>query len=220
MSMFDQVRHYTTVSDFRHLPGASIPEVAFVGRSNAGKSAALNALCNRTRLAFSSRTPGRTRQINFFAAGAQPGDAHIPQAFLVDLPGYGYAKVAREVSATWEELLGRYLRERASLVGLVLIIDARRMLTDLDRSLLEWVPAGRPVHALLTKADKLGRSEARDHLGRVRHELTELAFSAGAQLFSSVTRVGVEDARTSIAAMLGIAMPDVAGQRKAGRPAR
>src|SRR3954470_8786333 len=131
------------------LPAPAAPEIAFAGRSNAGKSSAINTLANQTRLAFTSKTPGRTQQINFFRLRSG--------ALLADLPGYGYAAVPKQLKRHWQEFLARYLATRQSLIGLVLIVDARHGLADLDRQLLHsYLPSGRPVLMLATKMDKLG----------------------------------------------------------------
>ena len=170
-------------------------EVAFVGRSNAGKSSALNALARHNRLAFVSKTPGRTQLINFFAVGQD--------TFLVDLPGYGYAKVPLDVRKKWENFLSGYLQFRPSLMGLVLIMDVRHPLTSLDWRMLDWfAPTGRPVHILLTKADKLSRGAGLKALNDVRRVL-ESRHGVSAQLFSSLSKLGVEEAETVIAAWLG-----------------
>lgn len=170
-------------------------EVAFVGRSNAGKSSALNALARHNRLAFVSKTPGRTQLINFFAVGQD--------TFLVDLPGYGYAKVPLDVRKKWEDFLSGYLQFRPSLMGLVLIMDVRHPLTSLDWRMLDWfAPTGRPVHILLTKADKLSRGAGLKALNDVRRML-ESRHGVSAQLFSSLSKLGVEEAETVIAAWLG-----------------
>ncbi len=170
-------------------------EVAFVGRSNAGKSSALNALARHNRLAFVSKTPGRTQLINFFAVGQD--------TFLVDLPGYGYAKVPLDVRKKWENFLSGYLQFRPSLMGLVLIMDVRHPLTSLDWRMLDWfAPTGRPVHILLTKADKLSRGAGLKALNDVRRML-ESRHGVSAQLFSSLSKLGVEEAETVIAAWLG-----------------
>ena len=170
------------------LPPDSGTEIAFAGRSNAGKSSALNALCGRRALARVSRTPGRTQEINIFRL---PPDG---QQRLVDLPGYGYARVPPAQRAQWDRLIGQYLRERESLVGLVLIMDIRRPMTDLDRDLLGWLaPQPRLLHVVLTKADKVSRSEAGRQLLLTRRRLEEMGLHATLQTFSALKREGVED---------------------------
>src|SRR2546421_432389 len=150
--------------DPRELPPPGVPEIAFAGRSNAGKSSAINALAGRRRLAFFSKTPGRTQQINFFSLTGG--------GLLTDLPGYGYAKVPAAIRDQWEGFLSTYLQTRQSLVGMALIMDARHPLTELDRRMIDWfVPTGRPLHILLTKSDKLSRGLAQATLARVRREL-------------------------------------------------
>ncbi|MCS3819870.1 GTP-binding protein [Chromobacterium alkanivorans] len=160
-------------------------EVAFVGRSNAGKSSAINTLANHARLARVSKTPGRTQHINFFELGNE--------CFLVDLPGYGYAEVPEAVRAHWVELLGRYLQSRQSLIGLLLIMDARHPLKELDRKMLEFFRVTRrPVHILLSKADKLSRQEQSKVLALVKRELNDYP-DVSVQMFSSLKKSGVED---------------------------
>lgn len=184
-----------SVARSQELPSATLREVAFAGRSNAGKSSAINVLADQNRLAFVSKTPGRTQLINFFRCG----DA----GYLVDLPGYGYAQVPETVRRQWRGLLEHYLTHRASLVGLVLIMDARHPLTELDRQMLAWfAPTGRPVHVLLTKSDKLTRSEAALTLSRTRQGLDEYGIPTSAQLFSSLKKTGIEEAEQVIGAWL------------------
>ena len=154
-------RFVTTASRLDQLPVHDAPEIAFVGRSNAGKSTAINTLAQHRRLAFASRTPGRTQHINLFALG--PADA--PDAWFADLPGYGYAAVEREAKQRWQQVMADYLALRRELSGVVLLADARLGLTDLDHRLLQWIaPRLRngsvKLLVLLTKADKLGRREA------------------------------------------------------------
>jgi GTP-binding protein len=179
-------------------------EVAFAGRSNAGKSSALNAIAGRMDLARTCKTPGRTQLINFFGLdGAQR---------LVDLPGYGFAKVPEHIKQHWQELLTRYVEARESLAGLVIVMDARRPLTDFDVQMLEWSGAnGLAVHVLLTKADKLSRSEAGAVLKQVRAAVEGVAT---VQLFSAVAKTGVDDARREVLRLLS-AMPKEDGQKKA-----
>ena len=177
------------------LPAPGAPELAFAGRSNAGKSSAINALAGRRRLAFVSKTPGRTQLINFFSLG--------DRAFLVDLPGYGYAGVPGEVRRHWQHLVGTYVSSRASLAGVVVVMDCRHPLTSLDLTLLEWLrAAGRPAHVLLTKSDKLSRQAARATLDRVRSELARIHPGATVQLFSSLKHQGIEEAGIRLAMLV------------------
>lgn len=204
MNPFQQAVFYTTVNHLRDLPSESALEVAFAGRSNAGKSSAINTLANRTRLAFVSKTPGRTQHINYFSLGQN--------RFLVDLPGYGYAKVPGAIKDHWRELLSQYLTQRAQLAGLILIMDSRHPMTELDRNMLAWfLPTGKPVHCLLTKSDKLNRSDSIAVLRYVRKELSMLSPSYTAQLFSSPKRSGMEEAGAVFARWLGL---DVANKHE------
>lgn len=191
MGLFSKATFYTTVNHFRDLPKHGGKEVAFAGRSNAGKSSAINTLANHTRLAFTSKTPGRTQHINYFDLGEG--------RYLVDLPGYGYAKVPPDVQLHWQELLGRYLRQREALCGLVLIMDARHPLTPLDLYMLDWFePTGKPVHVLLTKSDKLSRQQALQSLNRVKLHLRGHFLNYSVQLFSSLKKLGMEEAEAVI----------------------
>lgn len=160
-------------------------EVALVGRSNSGKSSALNTLMSRRGLARTSKTPGLTQQINFFEI--EPGHR------LVDLPGYGFAKVPKKIQEHWRELMTRYFESRESLTGIIVIMDARRPLKDLDWQMLDWAEARSiPAHLVLTKCDKLSRDEG---LRTLKHVQAEVSLRATAQLFSSVTKTGLEEAR-------------------------
>lgn len=180
-----------SVHDPRELPPPGAPEIAFAGRSNAGKSSAINALAGRRRLAFVSKTPGRTQLINFFSLGGR--------AFLVDLPGYGYAGVPGEVRAHWKELVGTYVGTRESLAAVVVVMDVRHPLTPLDRTLMDWLrEAERPAHVLLTKSDKLSKSAAQAALARVRRELATDYPRATVQLFSSPKREGIAEAASTL----------------------
>ncbi|APV49115.1 YihA family ribosome biogenesis GTP-binding protein [Betaproteobacteria bacterium GR16-43] len=180
-----------SVHDNAALPPPGVPEIAFAGRSNAGKSSAINALTGRRRLAFASKTPGRTQLLNFFTLNGA--------AYLVDLPGYGYAGVPLPVRQHWETLVGQYVAERASLAGVVVMMDARHPLTPLDHELLQWMqPSGRPVHVLLTKADKLSKQEAQRTLARVRSELAKITGETSVQLFSSTKREGLAEAAAKL----------------------
>jgi len=195
MGLFSQARFFTTVNHLHDLPQHGGREIAFVGRSNAGKSSAINTLANHTRLAYTSKTPGRTQHLNYFSLG----DGN----FLVDLPGYGYAKVPPDVQRHWENLLSEYLQTREELCGLVIIMDARHPLTELDEFMLGWfAPTGRPVHILLTKSDKLSRQQATLTLNRVKSHLAEHLPQCSVQLFSSLKKTGVEEAEAVIAGWL------------------
>jgi GTP-binding protein len=210
MGLFSQAAFYTTVNHIKDLPQHGGREVAFVGRSNAGKSSAINTLANHVRLAYTSKTPGRTQHLNYFTLG----DGN----FIVDLPGYGYAKVPPDVQQHWESLLSTYLQTRDELAGLVVIMDARHPLTELDENMLDWfAPTGKPVHILLTKCDKLSRQQATLTLNRVKSHLAEyfssdimtvnghepspkLCFPRySVQLFSSLKKIGREEAEVVIA---------------------
>lgn len=187
-----QAEFLTSAAQPRGFPPDDCPEVAFAGRSNAGKSSALNTLCGRRKLARISKTPGRTQLINFFS---------LEQARLVDLPGYGYARVPPKVRDQWQVLIENYLQRRDQLRGVVLIMDCRRPLTEFDKQLLAWGAAGGlTFHLLLTKADKLGRSAQQASLLGVRRDLPQHS----AQLFSALTRQGVEQAQAKIAEWLNI----------------
>jgi len=196
-SLFRHAVFETSVAKPINLPPASAagPEIAFAGRSNAGKSSAINTLAGHTRLAFVSKTPGRTQLINFF---------RLPNgACMVDLPGYGYAAVPEAVRKQWRGLLEHYLTRRENLIGLVLIMDSRRPLTDLDVQMVHWfVPTGNPIHILLTKADKLSRQEAILTLRQVREAIAVYGGQVTAQLFSSLKKSGIEEAESVIGAWL------------------
>ena len=191
---------------FNQLPEDSGYEVAFAGRSNAGKSSALNAITHRKALARTSRTPGRTQQINFFAVNEQ--------SRLVDLPGYGYAKVSRAMKEQWDKTLDRYLQERQALQGLIVIMDCRHPLTDFDCQLLAWATASNmPTHILLTKADKLTRNKAIGALQSVRHRLQREFPIATAQLFSATHGTGVDEVRELLVRWLRL---EVTAQKNPG----
>lgn len=195
MSLFRHAVFEISVAKPQDLPTATGPEIAFAGRSNAGKSSAINTLAGHTRLAFVSKTPGRTQLINLFRL--RNGAA------LVDLPGYGYADVPEKVRREWQGLLEHYLTRRQALAGLVMIMDARRPLTDLDRKMINWFgPTGKPIHCLLTKADKLTKQEQTKILREVRAEVADAGSPITAQLFSSLKKTGIEEAEKVIAGWL------------------
>lgn len=195
MPLFQNAVFHISAHNLRDLPPASGVEVAFAGRSNAGKSSALNTLANHNRLAYVSKQPGRTQLINFFALG---GDR-----YLVDLPGYGYAKVPAALRQHWQTTLATYLSDRPTLNALVLVMDCRHPLTPLDRQMLDWFGhSGRPVHVLLTKSDKLSRNAANQTLLAVRKELNENWENCTIQLFSSLKKQGVQEAEKIIGSWL------------------
>ena len=202
MPLFRKAEFFTTVAHLRDLPEA-VAEVAFAGRSNAGKSSAINTLADHTRLAFVSKTPGRTQHLNYFRLA--------DGKFLVDLPGYGYAKAPEEVRGAWEGLIGPYLEGRTPLKGVVLIMDSRHPLTDLDVQLIEWLaPTGKPIHILLTKADKLTRQQQAQTLRDVRTAVVALGEQCSVQLFSSLKKTGIEVAEAVLGKWLDIAETPVA----------
>jgi GTP-binding protein len=193
LSILHRASFSTSAARLDQLPPPGAPEVCFVGRSNCGKSSAINVLTNQRRLAFSSKTPGRTRLINLFGI-PDPLDPDGALGYLVDLPGYGYAAIGKEAREEWTDVLGDYLITRASLAGIVLLIDIRRGVTELDRRLAHWVaPTQKPVLALLTKADKLPYGQRVKAVFAVKKDLAEIG-ALTAIPFSSTHRIGIEDA--------------------------
>lgn len=194
---FAQASFIMSAAKLEQLPDDRVPELAFVGRSNSGKSSALNTLCQKKALARVSKTPGRTQLINLF---------DVPGARMIDLPGYGFAKVPGAVRQDWGRLIGGYLETRSNLMLLVVIMDIRHPLTDLDEQMLNWAKAAaRPCHVLLTKADKLSKSAAGNTLLQVRTALKNWGDGFTAQLFSSHSALGVDEARKAIAAHIATA---------------
>lgn len=190
------VAFLTSAPTLAQCPPDSGREVAFAGRSNAGKSSAINALTGNRRMAKTSKTPGRTQLINFFTLS--------DQRRLVDLPGYGFAKVPLEVKEQWQRHLEDYLRRRQSLCGLVLLMDCRHPLQDFDRMMLNWASSCEmPVHILLTKADKLKKGPAANTLLRVKRELEPLAPLVTVQLFSALKGSGLDQLRAQLDGWLG-----------------
>ena len=191
-------RFLTTAARLDQLPATDLAEIAFVGRSNAGKSTAINRLAQQKRLAFASRTPGRTQHINLFAVG--PKDE--PNALFVDLPGYGYAAVERAAKLRWQEVMAQYLAQRRSLSGVVLMIDSRLGFTDLDQQLLQLIAPrlnGGAVRllVLLTKSDKLTRSAAAQALSAAQALLSVSCpehADVSVSLFSALKGMGIDDA--------------------------
>jgi len=194
----------TSAGKISQLPQGDMPEIAFVGRSNAGKSSAINTLAQQRQLAFASKTPGRTQLINLFALG--PREA--PDAFLADLPGYGYAAVGRDKKLVWQKVMADYLEVRRALTGVVLMVDSRHGFTPLDLQLMEFIAqrvrTGEvKLLVLLTKADKLSKREAQESVDAASAVLGEFVTEAsdiGVTLFSSLRRIGVEDAAEQLLA--------------------
>ena len=197
LGLCQQARFLISAAKVDQCPPDSGLEVAFAGRSNAGKSSALNTLTH-ANLARTSKTPGRTQLLNFFSLDEERR--------LVDLPGYGYAKVPIPLKQHWQHHLEAYLSSRESLAGLVLLMDIRHPLTDFDRLMLDWSSAGNmPMHILLTKADKLGRGQQAQALQAVKKELfSSFGDTVGVQTFSAESKQGVEEARAVVAGWLGL----------------
>lgn len=204
MQLFHSARFVISVAELAGLPPAGLPEIAFAGRSNAGKSTAINVLTQQKRLAFASKTPGRTQLLNFFELSER--DEHeqtVARGFLVDLPGYGYAKAPDDQRSQWDRLVGGYVAQRQSLIGIVIVMDARRPLMPADEALIAFIdrPTCR-LHLLLTKADQLNNSEKRTALDGARRRALDLGPRASAQLFSALKRQGVEELETTLAGWL------------------
>jgi len=204
LSWTHTARFLTTAARLDQLPATELAEIAFVGRSNAGKSTAINRLAQQKRLAFASRTPGRTQHINLFAVG--PKD--VPDTLFVDLPGYGYAAVERAAKLRWQEVMAQYLAQRRSLSGVVLMIDSRLGFTDLDQQLLQLIAPrlnGGAVRllVLLTKSDKLTRSAAAQALRSAQDMLAAICpehADVSVGLFSALKGIGIDDAAVQLQA--------------------
>ena len=205
---FDTARFVVSVAE---LPGLDSPqlepvaEVAFVGRSNSGKSSAINALTHRTRLAYASKTPGRTQMLNFFALHG--GRAETTAGYLVDLPGYGFAKVDAETRARWNDLVGGYLTGRPLLRGVVLVMDCRRPLLPTDEDLIHLLCqrgdlAPVALHMLLSKADQIKTMARRAVLQQAQQRALQLPMKVSVQLFSARAREGIEELREHVGRML------------------
>lgn len=187
MNVFQNAKFFTTVNHLKDLPDTPA-EIAFVGRSNAGKSSAINTLCNHVRLAYVSKTPGRTQHINFFEL--------TNGFFMADLPGYGYAAVPEAVRSHWVQLLGKYLQTRPQLIGLVLIMDCRHPLKESDIQMLDFFKlTGKPIHILLSKSDKLSKNDQIKTLSSVKKLLKPFAGQqqVSVQLFSSLKKQGIDE---------------------------
>jgi GTP-binding protein len=190
---FAQVRFIMSAARLAQLPGDLLREAAFVGRSNAGKSSALNLICQQKQLARVSKTPGRTQLINLFEI---PGPGETLLGRLVDLPGYGFAQVPLAIRRQWGELVGGFVEKRSNLRGLVVVMDIRHPMTELDQQMLGWCEArGLAAHVLLTKADKLGRGAAQNVMLKVRQEVGKIDPAMTVQTFSALAQTGAEEAR-------------------------
>lgn len=197
MNLFQQAQFFTSAPDLARCPDDHGAEVAFAGRSNAGKSSAINALCNNKQLARTSKTPGRTQLINFF--NLREGQR------LVDLPGYGYAKVSLEVKHQWQENLSTYLQKRDSLRGLVVVMDIRHPMKEVDSDLINWaVGSELPVHILLTKADKLKSGQAKTTRLQLEQHLRQAGVDdlVSVQCFSATKRQGMDELSSCLLAWL------------------
>lgn len=211
MLRFESARFTVSVAELEQLnraPLAMVPEIAFVGRSNAGKSTVINVLTAQRQLAHSSKTPGRTQLLNFFElATREPAGAQRVVGYLVDLPGYGFARVDEETRTRWDRLVGGYLSARRLLAAVVLVMDARRPLTEVDGHLLAWL-AGREdaerlrVHLLLNKADQIGRAERARALAQAEHRAESLPMLVSVQLFSGLKREGVDELRLTLSQVI------------------
>ena len=194
MRAFRDATYALSAHDPSLLPHDSLAEVAFVGRSNSGKSSAINALTSRRRLAHISRTPGRTQSINLYNLGNR--------RYLVDLPGYGYAAIPAAQRRQWDKLISAYINNRPPLRGFIIVMDARHAFSALDYQLLEWLPSGIACHILLSKADKLAASEKQPTYQQARVQASRVGPGCTVQLFSSKTGEGVAGARRVIAQWL------------------
>lgn len=184
-----------SVATLADLPPPTLPEVAFAGRSNAGKSSAINALTDQKRLAFASKTPGRTQLLNFFELSERDENRQIvARAMLVDLPGYGFAQAPQAQRSGWDELVGGYVAIRQTLAGIVIVMDARRPLLAGDEALIDFVePRRHSLHLLLTKSDKLNNGEQKAALSAAQRRAAQIGPHATAQLFSALKRQGIDE---------------------------
>ncbi len=195
--LFQQAAFLSAAQDLAATPEDSGYEVAFAGRSNAGKSSAINALCHQRGLARTSKTPGRTQQLIFFRLD--------DERRLVDLPGYGFAKVSLAIKQRWQQLMERYLERRGSLKGLVVVMDIRHPLTAIDQQMIDWgIAADLPLILLLTKADKLKRGAVARSLTEVRKALSAASVPVDVIAFSAVDRLGVTQTQEQVSSWLGL----------------
>jgi len=197
---YHRATYLTSAAEISQTPPDEGYEVAFAGRSNAGKSSAINTLCQQKALARTSKTPGRTRLLNFFELDNERR--------LVDLPGYGYAKVAVSIKNQWQRSLAQYMETRQCLKGLILLMDCRHPMPDFDRQMLDWnVHNGLPTHILLTKSDKLKKNPAQNALFKIRRDIAEYGDSVTVQLFSSLKRQGIDEVHQVLDRWLALQKP-------------
>lgn len=200
--LFQRAAFLSAAPDLAATPDDSGYEVAFAGRSNAGKSSAINALCHQRGLARTSKTPGRTQQLNFFRLD--------DERRLVDLPGYGFAKVSLSIKQRWQQLMERYLERRSSLKGLVVVMDIRHPLTEIDQQMIAWgIAADLPLLLLLTKADKLKRGAIARNLSEVRKALSAASVPVEVLAFSAVSRLGLEQVQKQLSDWLALGAAEV-----------
>jgi GTP-binding protein len=195
VQLFRSARFVMSVAALSDLPAPTLPEVAFAGRSNAGKSSAINVLTGQKRLAFASKTPGRTQLLNFFELSERDQDRQIvPRGMLVDLPGYGFAHAPQTQRSQWDELVGGYVAQRQTLAGIVIVMDARRSLMPGDEALIAFVqPRESSLHLLLTKSDQLNNAEKKAALAAAQQRAAQIGPRATTQLFSALKRQGIDE---------------------------
>jgi GTP-binding protein len=195
VQLFRSARFVMSVAALGDLPAPKLPEVAFAGRSNAGKSSAINVLTGQKRLAFASKTPGRTQMLNFFELSERDQDKQIvPRGVLVDLPGYGFARAPQAQRRQWDELVGGYVAQRQTLVGIVIVMDARRPLMSGDEALIAFMQQRESLlHFLLTKSDQLNNAEKKAALAATQQRAAQIGPRATAQLFSAQKQQGIDE---------------------------
>lgn len=207
MSIFDSARFVISAAKLSGLPPEDLPEIAFAGRSNAGKSTSINVLTRKTRLAFASKTPGRTQLINFFGLSKKLAKNEWEDiGYLVDLPGYGFAKASEDTRKTWSQLVGGYIAQRPNMVGLVIVMDARRPFMPTDEWLIEFM-AARPnvkMHWLLNKADQLKNMERKNTLRLAQKRAAEIGPHVTVQLFSGMKKEGTAELAEVLEGWLGL----------------
>lgn len=208
-ALFDSAKFVMSVAELQGLPDIALPEIAFAGRSNAGKSTTINVLCRQKRLAFTSKMPGRTQLINYFELsqkGEKPRE-RLPVSYLVDLPGYGFAKAAPSVRKQWEQLIGGYVLDSPSLLGMVVVMDARRPLMPADEFFLDFISSRTSkvkLHFLLNKADQIKTMDRRAALAIVERRAALMDCDVSFQLFSALKKEGIQQLEDTLTGWLGI----------------